>query len=93
MARKQKKKHSKNQFQSLIGSVMFLHRSVKPTRFFMNRFLHMLRNMDSNPVVVEDHIRSIYRHIPFSKHQSIGVHISALLFYQNCGFSLSLRRQ
>ena len=78
---------SKNNLQSLIGSLMFLHRSVKPTRVFTNRLLNTLRQMGSNPVPVNKHIKqdlqwflhfvpqyngsSVYRHIPFSEHQPI----------------------
>ena len=66
---------------------MFLHRSVRPTRIFTNRLLTTLRNMGSNPVPVDDHIKqdlqwflhlapryngsSVYRHIPLSEHQPI----------------------
>ena len=66
---------------------MFLHRSVKPTRVFTNRFLNTLRNMGSNPVPTNEHITqdlrlflyfvpqyngsSVCSHIPFSEHQPI----------------------
>ena len=66
---------------------MFLHRSVRPTRVFTNRLLTTLRNMGSNPVPVDDHIKQdlqwfihfaprhngilVYRPIPLSEHQPI----------------------
>ena len=66
---------------------MFLHRSVKPTRVFTNRLFNTLRNIGSNSVLVDDHIKQdlkwflhfvphyngslVYRHIPFSEHQPI----------------------
>ena len=72
---------------SLIGSLMFLHRSVRPTRVFTNRLLATLRTMGSNPVPVDNHIKqdlkwfihfapryngsSVYRHIPLAEHQPI----------------------
>ena len=48
---------SKNNLQSLIGSLMFLHRNVKPTCVFTNHLLTTLRNMGSNPVLVDEHIK------------------------------------
>ena len=78
---------SKNNLQPLIASLMFLHRSVRPTRIFTNRLLTTLRNMGSNPVPVNDNIKqnlqwflhfapryngsSVYRNIPLSEHQPI----------------------
>ena len=75
---------SKNNLQSLIRSLMFLHRSVRPTRVFTNRLLTTLRNMGLNPVSVDDHIKQdlqwflhfapwyngslVYWHIPLSEH-------------------------
>jgi hypothetical protein len=42
-----KKFISKNQLQVLIGTLMFLHKSIKPTRVFDNRISALLRNMGS----------------------------------------------
>ena len=54
----QKSPHiSKNQLQSLLGSLMFLHRGVKATRVFTNRLLEALRNMNSNTVQVTEDMR------------------------------------
>jgi hypothetical protein len=40
-----KKFISKHQLQVLIGTLMFLHKAIKPTRVFVNRILALLRNM------------------------------------------------
>jgi hypothetical protein len=40
-----KKYISKHQLQVLIGTLMFLHKAIKPTRVFVNRILALLRNM------------------------------------------------
>ena len=56
----QSKNISKNQLQSLLGSLMFLHRGVKATRVFTNRLLGALRNITSNTVqVTETMIRDL----------------------------------
>ena len=38
---------SKRQLQSVIGSLMFVHKAVRPTRFFVNRLLDSLRAANS----------------------------------------------
>ena len=48
---------STNQLQSLIRSLMFLHRGVKHTRVFNNHLLNTLRNMGSNPVPVDEFMK------------------------------------
>jgi hypothetical protein len=40
-----KKFISKNQLQALIGSLIFLHKAIKPARIFVNRILALLRKM------------------------------------------------
>ena len=39
-----KKKVTKNQFQSLLGSLLYITKCVKPARFFLNRMLQLLRD-------------------------------------------------
>ena len=39
-----KKKVTKNQFQSLLGSLLYIIKCVKPARFFLNRMLQLLRD-------------------------------------------------
>ena len=60
---------SKNQLQSLLGSLMFLHRGVKATRVFTNRLLEVLRNMTSNTVQVTEDMRRdlrwVYQFCPY----------------------------
>jgi hypothetical protein len=40
-----KSKITKNQLQALLGSLMFLHKAIKPARLFVNRILALLRDM------------------------------------------------
>jgi hypothetical protein len=40
-----KKSISKKQLQALIGSLIFLHKAIKPARTFVNRILALLRKM------------------------------------------------
>ena len=40
------------QLQSVIGSLMFVHKCVKPTRFFINRLLDALRNASTRRIAV-----------------------------------------
>jgi hypothetical protein len=42
-----KKRISKVQLQSLIGSIIFLHKAVKPARAFINRIIGLLKQMHS----------------------------------------------
>ena len=39
-----KKKVTKNQFQSLLGSILYITKCVKPARFFLNSMLQLLRD-------------------------------------------------
>ena len=39
-----KKKVTKNQFQSLLGSLLYITKCVKPARFFLDRMLQLLRD-------------------------------------------------
>ena len=52
------KTFTKKQLQSLIGSLMFIHKVVKPARYFVNRLLETLRGMKDiermNPEVIKD---------------------------------------
>ena len=50
---------SKRQLQSVIGSLMFLHKCVRPTRFFVNRLLHTLRVSNNRFKVTEDMRRDL----------------------------------
>ena len=38
---------SKKQFQGILGSLMFIHKIVKPARYFVSRQLHTILNMKS----------------------------------------------
>jgi hypothetical protein len=40
-----KSKITKNQLQALLGSLMFLHKAIKPARLFANRILALLKDM------------------------------------------------
>jgi hypothetical protein len=40
-----KSKITKNQLQALLGSLMFLHKAIKPARLFVNCILALLRDM------------------------------------------------
>ena len=44
---------TRRQLQSVIGSLMFLHKCVRPTRFFVNRLLQTLRLGHQNMEVTE----------------------------------------
>ena len=48
---------TKKGLQSLLGSLMFIYKCVKPSRFFVNRLLEKLRNMTSNKTVVDQDIK------------------------------------
>ena len=51
---------SKQQLQSIIGSLMFVAKCVKPTRYFVNRLLNALREaMNKNIKVSEDMKRDL----------------------------------
>ena len=43
---------TKRQLQSLFGMLLYVHKCVKPARYFLNRMLAMLRNV-SNPARVQ----------------------------------------
>ena len=45
---------SKKQLQSVIGSLMFIYKCVKPSHFFVNRFLDALRSVNGTKVQVKD---------------------------------------
>ena len=47
-----KKWCTKRQLQSLLGTLLYVHKCVKPARYFFNRMLGTLRNV-SNPARVE----------------------------------------
>jgi hypothetical protein len=49
-----KKSISKNQLQALIGSLIFLHKAIKPARTFVNRILALLRKMGEATVIAID---------------------------------------
>ena len=45
---------SKQQLESLLGSLMFIHKCVKPTRYFVNRLLEALRNSHNKNIKVKN---------------------------------------
>jgi hypothetical protein len=49
-----KSKITKTNFQALIGSLMFLHKAIKPARLFVNRILALLRDMGDAPQAAID---------------------------------------
>jgi hypothetical protein len=49
-----KSKISKHKLQALIGSLMFLHKAIKPARLFVNRILALLQEMGEANVVAID---------------------------------------
>ena len=49
-----KNKVTKSQFQSLLGSLLYITKCVKPARFFLNRMLSLLRQHTSTNYVILD---------------------------------------
>jgi hypothetical protein len=49
-----KSKITKTNLQALIGSLMFLHKAIKPARLFVNHILALLWGMDEAPQVAID---------------------------------------
>ena len=47
---------TKKQLQSLLGSLMFIHKVVHPARYFVNRLLETLRRMNNDKVPMSDPI-------------------------------------
>ena len=48
-----KNKVTKNQLQSLLGSLLYITKCIKPAQFFLNRMLHLLRcNTDKNQILL-----------------------------------------
>ena len=46
-----KTRATKNQLQSLLGSLLYVTKCVKPARYFLNRMLHLLRmNHDAKTI-------------------------------------------
>ena len=45
---------SRRQLQSLLGKLLYLHRCVAPSRFFVNRLLNMLRSGDLKIKITQD---------------------------------------
>ena len=52
-----KKKVTKRQFQSLIGSLMFIHKCVRSSRMFTNRLLEALRNCTDQFVKINGDVK------------------------------------
>jgi hypothetical protein len=49
-----KSKITKTNLQALIGSLMFLHKAIKPARLFVNRILALFRDMGDMPQAAID---------------------------------------
>jgi hypothetical protein len=49
-----KSKITKTNLQALIGSLMFLHKAIKPARLFINHILALLRDMGDAPQAAID---------------------------------------
>jgi hypothetical protein len=45
---------TRTQIQSLIGSLIFMHKAIKPARIFINRILALLRQIKHNRQSIED---------------------------------------
>ena len=56
---------SRRQLQSVLGSLMFLHKAVKPTRFFVNRLLYDLRSSGERICVTENMCRDLQWFLKF----------------------------
>jgi hypothetical protein len=57
-----KSKITKKQLQALLGSLMFLHKAIKPARLFVNRILALLRDMgDAGQVAIDEGTRQDLR--------------------------------
>ena len=52
---------TKNQFQSLLGSLMYVHKCVRPTRIFTNRLLQSLREAKDKKVIITSDIKKDIR--------------------------------
>ena len=61
------KKFTKRQLQSMIGSLMYVHKVVKPARYFVNRLLENLRNMNEVQFMNEDVVRDVTWFLKFVK--------------------------
>ena len=48
---------TKKQLQSVIGSIMFIHKCVKSCRYFTNRLLNALRESTSNNITVDNNVQ------------------------------------
>ena len=62
------KTFTKKQLQSLIGSLMFIHKVVKPARYFVNRLLETLRNIENTQRMNQDVIKDVNWFLNFLKH-------------------------
>ena len=56
-----KKSVTRRQFQSVLGSLMFIHKCVKSARIFTNRLLDSLRKSSSNFIHITEDIRKDLR--------------------------------
>ena len=56
-----KKWVTKSNFQSVLGSLMFIHKCVKPTRIFTNRLLECLRQSVNKKVHITEEVRKDLR--------------------------------
>ena len=52
---------SKTKFQSLLGSLMFIHKCVRPTRIFTNRLLQCLREAKDKRVYITEQVKQDVR--------------------------------
>ena len=83
---------SKNQLQSLLGSLLYITKCVKPARIFLNRILHLLRqNFDNTKIILNaeffkdlawfNEFLSQYNGVTFYDHKfsKIPIHLDACL--------------
>ena len=50
-------KFTRKQLQSILGRLMFVHKVVKPARYFVNRLLHTLRTMEQDKAPMTEAIQ------------------------------------
>ena len=62
------KRFTKRQLQSLIGSLMFVHKVVKPARYFVNRLLETLRGMSQVSSMTVEIRRDVNWFLSFMEH-------------------------
>jgi hypothetical protein len=77
---------TKTNLQALIGSLMFLHKAIKPARLFVNRILALLRDMgEANQVASDEGTHQDLRWFIACAHAIL---MAPFLFLSACGHGL-----